>query len=223
MHLYIDECANGITGCSHICMNTYGSYRCSCPFETSLANDSKTCEGCPIDNGGCQQVCVTESGGRSFHCLCHGNYDLVNKRTCRARGQQAYLLFSNDFDIRRMNFDGTGYKYVKRSLSRVYALDIHYAKGKVYYATQPAFSFFKEIREIREMDFSGANDRRILYDNKYVDDPEALAVDWVSDKLYWTDQDLKKVLRANLNGTNPEVVVDNLKSPRGIAIDPYLM
>jgi sugar lactone lactonase YvrE len=215
----IDECENGTAGCSHTCTNTYGSYRCSCPPETTLASDLKTCEGCPIDNGGCQQVCVTAPGGKSFHCLCHDNYILVSGKTCRARGPQPYLLFSNDFDIRRLNFDGTGYKYVKRGLSRVYALDMHYTKGKIYYATQPAFEFFKEIRE---MDFSGANDRRILKDSKYVDDPEGLVVDWVSNKLYWADQDLKKVFRANLNGTNPEVVATNLTSPRGIAVDPYL-
>lgn len=164
-------------------------------------------------------MCVTAPGGNSFHCLCHDNYKLVSGKKCQARGPQPYLLFSNDFDIRRLNFDGTGYKYVKRSLSRVYALDMHYTNGKVYYATQPSFSFYKEIRE---MDFSGANDKRILYNSKFVDDPEGMAVDWLNDKLYWTDQDLKKVVRADLDGSNAEIIVDGLQSPRAIAIDPYL-
>ena len=217
--LDIDECSNGTSGCSHFCTNTYGSYRCSCPAETSLGSDSRTCEGCPINNGGCQQVCVTAPGGSSYHCLCHGNYQLVSGKNCRAKGPQPYLLVSNDYDIRRLNFDGTGFRYVKRSLSRVYALDMHYAKGKVYYATRQAFKFYKQIRE---MDFSGANDRLILENSKFVDNPEGLVVDWVNDKLYWTDVNLKKVLQANLDGSSPKVIADNLKSPRAIAIDPYL-
>ena len=211
--LGINECVDA----SHFCENTNGSNRCLCPAELSLANDSRTREGCLNNNGGCQQICVTiTQRGKRFDCLC---YELINEETRKARGPQPYLLFSNGFDIQRMNFDGTNYSYVKRSLSGVYALDLHYMKGKIYYATQPASSSSKEIRE---MDFSGGNDRCILNDTIYILNPEGIAVDWVNDKLYWTDRDLKKIVQANLNETNAEVIVDNLQSPRGIVIHPYL-
>lgn len=41
----IDECAEGISGCSHRCSNTVGSYYCSCPIGYRLTSDNLTCNG----------------------------------------------------------------------------------------------------------------------------------------------------------------------------------
>ncbi len=38
-------------------------------------------------------------------------------------------------------------------------------------------------------------------------------------KIYWADPGEGKIFRANLDGTNSEVIVSNLGSPRGIALD----
>jgi hypothetical protein len=205
-------------GCSHSCQNIIGGYRCICPPGTFLASDGRTCEGCSIDNGGCQQVCVTALGGQSFHCLCHGNYDLIGRK-CRAKGPQPYLLFSTGTAIRQMNFDGTGLKTLTSSVNRAVALDIHYQNGKVYYATQPLFSFRKDLYE---MDLSTHNEKIILSGNMYknLDDPFQIAVDWVNDKLYWTDEDRRVIVRVSLNGSNPTEIIKG-GSPRGIAIDPH--
>ena len=41
----IDECAENIDSCSHDCVNTDGSYYCSCPNGSVLISDNKTCTG----------------------------------------------------------------------------------------------------------------------------------------------------------------------------------
>lgn len=41
----IDECAEGISGCSHTCRNTVGSYTCSCRTGYRLASDNHGCNG----------------------------------------------------------------------------------------------------------------------------------------------------------------------------------
>lgn len=212
----IDECATGLAGCSHSCTNIIGSFRCTCPAETFLESDGRTCEGCSIDNGGCQQVCVTAPGDQSFHCLCHGNYELTNGKKCRAKGPQPYLLFANDDDIRQMNFDGTGYKSLQTKLNRAFAMDIHYQRGKVYFSSQSAFSDFADLYEL---DLATNNAHQILSDSNFVDDPAHIAIDWVNDKLYWTD--VNSVMRVDLDGSNPKELI-RAGRPYGIAVDPYL-
>ena len=41
----IDECAEGISGCSQTCSNTVGSYICSCRTGYRLASDNHGCIG----------------------------------------------------------------------------------------------------------------------------------------------------------------------------------
>ena len=44
-HADIDECAEGMDGCTHTCTDTKGSYVCSCDTGYRLANDSHGCNG----------------------------------------------------------------------------------------------------------------------------------------------------------------------------------
>ena len=41
----INECTSGRHSCSHNCVNTKGSYYCTCPQRMMLDSDNKTCIG----------------------------------------------------------------------------------------------------------------------------------------------------------------------------------
>lgn len=43
--LDVDECTVDMGGCSDVCMNTAGSYRCLCTEGYSLKEDGMTCAG----------------------------------------------------------------------------------------------------------------------------------------------------------------------------------
>ena len=45
MHIDIDECALGISGCNQICNNNIGSYICSCYHGYQISSNSRTCTG----------------------------------------------------------------------------------------------------------------------------------------------------------------------------------
>ena len=45
LHTDIDECSEGVSGCSQLCSNTVGSYRCSCQNGYQLGSDNHTCLG----------------------------------------------------------------------------------------------------------------------------------------------------------------------------------
>ena len=50
-------------------------------------------------------------------------------------------------------------------------------------------------------------------------EPQAIAVDDVGGKIYWTDSGTHKIHRANLNGSGCETLVKWSYNPRGIAVD----
>ena len=63
----IDECLNQNGGCSDVCTNTEGSFKCSCNGRRVLGRNRKKCQRrnngheanhdpCEFDNGGCEQV-----------------------------------------------------------------------------------------------------------------------------------------------------------------------
>ena len=48
-----------------------------------------------------------------------------------------------------------------------------------------------------------------------------LAVDWINDKLYWTDSNLDRIEVLDLNTSKRSVLVSTgLDKPRGIAVHP---
>lgn len=53
--------------------------------------------------------------------------------------------------------------------------------------------------------------------------PEGLAVDWSSQKIYWTDSGIEtnRIEVSNYDGTHRKVLFwQNLDQPRAIAVDP---
>ena len=44
-HIDINECTLGISGCNQNCINTIGSYVCSCYLGYQIISDNRTCMG----------------------------------------------------------------------------------------------------------------------------------------------------------------------------------
>lgn len=62
-YLDIDECALSISGCSHNCTNSNGSYFCTCYPGFEILNDNRTCIG---------KNCASNSWIRCYlQCLMH--------------------------------------------------------------------------------------------------------------------------------------------------------
>ncbi|XP_048256923.1 uncharacterized protein LOC124140301 isoform X3 [Haliotis rufescens] len=85
----IDECPGP---CAQDCMNTDGSYKCSCRPGYTLNANGRSCDDvneCNADNGGCSQVCVNDVG--SYKCQCNSGYQLFSMD-----GQLNYTLANNE-------------------------------------------------------------------------------------------------------------------------------
>ena len=50
--------------------------------------------------------------------------------------------------------------------------------------------------------------------------PEGVAIDWIGRNIYWTDSESDSIEVANLDGLNHKVLVEDVKNPRAIVMDP---
>ncbi|XP_070174967.1 uncharacterized protein [Littorina saxatilis] len=80
----INECSQNYN-CTHLCVNTPGSYTCACRYGYRLDSDDVSCDDvneCAEEMDGCQQQCANTEG--SFECLCSPGYTLSSKGSCEA-------------------------------------------------------------------------------------------------------------------------------------------
>ncbi|XP_035664222.1 mucin-like protein [Branchiostoma floridae] len=75
----VDECWFGIAECDHTCINTDGSFICSCDPGFHLISETRCEEEVDVDecatgNGDCEQNCVNTY--LSYHCTCNDGYTL---------------------------------------------------------------------------------------------------------------------------------------------------
>ncbi|CAK8671827.1 unnamed protein product [Clavelina lepadiformis] len=89
-----NECAVENGGCSHVCIDTQGSYFCECPEPLFLGADSRTCQEfapigiqrsasdeCANNNGGCSDFCTDTLVG--YNCSCEAGKVLgPDEHTC---------------------------------------------------------------------------------------------------------------------------------------------
>ena len=60
---------------------------------------------------------------------------------------------------------------------------------------------------------------KILHSIGFVYYP-GIAVDWISDNLYWSDEDLGIVVVSRIDGRYPHVLMNSIGRPRGIDVNP---
>lgn len=64
-------------------------------------------------------------------------------------------------------------------------------------------------------------DQRVVIDGATVGVPMGLALDWLHDRLYWTDPDRDTIESSDLDGGRMAIVVySGLDKPRDIVVDP---
>lgn len=99
LKLDINECLlrNGHGPCQDTCINTWGSYKCTCDGlpGTRINYNQHTCEDageCANNNGGCSHTCLTTMG-RVF-CLCPSGFILSDDwKTCQGNILDYWVLF----------------------------------------------------------------------------------------------------------------------------------
>jgi len=124
--------------------------------------------------------------------------------------------------IHRANFDGSNIEdLVTSGLNMPYAIRLDTVNNKLYWTEDLG-------HRIRRSNLDGSNVETIISSGTGTLWPIGLVVNTVDSKIYWTDNDYQNahatpsVCRANLDGTNVEVLLtkaSGISKPEGIGID----
>jgi VCBS repeat-containing protein len=113
--------------------------------------------------------------------------------------------------IQRANLDGSGAQTLVTSSGLLTGLAVDSVAGKLYWSDFGA-------RWIRRANLDGSQVENVVQ-LPLAENISAIVVDALGGKLYWAD-DRRVIIRANLNGTNVETIVDVQNTPSQLALDP---
>lgn len=181
---------------------------------------------CAKDRGGCQHLCLATSSV-SHVCKCAIGFKLdPAKQKCI--GHEEFILYSMSYELKGIPLydeDATeeNKKDVLGPISRVALatnIDFLYKSDYIYWADSDKSTITRIKRD-------GTNRKVILsYPYETIDSNQGdwlagIAVDWVAENLYWSDQKRGIIEVARHDGTLRYVVISQLNQPTALAVDPY--
>ncbi|KAI0213066.1 hypothetical protein LSAT2_001943 [Lamellibrachia satsuma] len=224
-------CSSSNGGCSHVCLpiDTTSS-RCTCPSFGGLALKDKNCRKptsmllyALADEGvvGFIDPSGTSTNdrfliGRSLRPVAVA-YDPVNK--------VVYWSDVYEHTVHQANFDGSNHKIFLRSSTHsigvVDGLSVDAKHGRLYYSNMGTTHVSNKLytwHRIETIKFDGTGLRTVI---TRAEKPRALWIDTSTNHLYYTSWGPQaSVVRTNLDGTEPSVVLQNMDNPNGLAVGP---
>ena len=102
-------------------------------------------------------------------------------------------------------------RVLEESAQDARAVTSHFEQGLVFYSdVSTDLIYSTSAREASDWREVTANTRRV----------EGLAIDWRSDVLYWSDNDLEYIMAAKVTGHLHRKHVEDTGKAQGIAVDP---
>jgi low density lipoprotein receptor-related protein 5/6 len=119
---------------------------------------------------------------------------------------------TTDGKIRCANLDGTGITDLITNLTRPRGIALDVAGKRVYWTDDEE----NGAEAIRRANLDGSDQESLV--STQVSDPTAIGLDVKNGKMYWVDIGLSQVSRADLDGSDVEVLAMDLGEPYGIAL-----
>ncbi|SPP86795.1 putative vitellogenin receptor isoform X2 [Drosophila guanche] len=199
---------------------------CYCPAGFRLAKFGNKCvdidECQERESELCSQSCENTSGG--YRCLCDPGYQLArDNRTCRATisnaSEHPLLLYTTQMNVMGMQL-GSGQQHWSRhhvyqvagNLSKV--IGVAYDGSHVYWT-----NIQNEAESIVKAKSDGSHSEILLTSG--LDAPEDLAVDWLTQNIYFSDNEMRHIAVCSHDAHNCVVLVtEDVHQPRGLALWP---
>lgn len=167
----------------------------------------------------CDQLCFAMPNDDKEKCECAlGKLD-GDGRTCIQ--PEEYLLITTRREIRSFSLDKAhGSPFLPHgNLSNVVGLDYDYENKRIFFSQirpEPMIAYIDIDMIVPPKSAIEGRPNIIL---KQGINPEGIAYDWVSKKIYWTDSSNKSIYAMNLDGTQVVDIV-HVDRPRALVLDP---
>uniref|UniRef100_A0A182SIS6 EGF-like domain-containing protein n=1 Tax=Anopheles maculatus TaxID=74869 RepID=A0A182SIS6_9DIPT len=179
---------------------------------------------------GCEHLCIPVSA-QSHVCRCAIGYKSDPRNASRCIGLDDILVYSIGHQLRGIALSlpaGTIDSQLRgnqeslgplQQISLATCIDFHVAHDYVYIADTDRGSITRIKRDGSAREVIISNFEQVV-DGSTLDWLGGIAIDWVAQNIYWTDQKRNLIEVARLNGSLRYVVASDVESPQLLAIDP---
>ncbi|KAI1237378.1 Low-density lipoprotein receptor-related protein 1B [Lamprotornis superbus] len=171
--------------------------------------------------GACSHICLLSSSYKARTCRCRTGFILGSDgRSCKRPKNELFLFYGKGRPgiIRGMDLNtkiSDEYMIPIENLVNPRALDFHAETNYIYFADTTSFL-------IGRQKIDGTERETILKDD--LDNVEGIAVDWIGNNLYWTNDGHRKtiaVARLEKAAQSRKTLLEgDMSHPRGIVVDP---
>lgn len=133
------------------------------------------------------------------------------------------MIYTNPNEIRIVDTNGKGDRLLISGLHYAVAIDYHLKKKTVYWSDSKigriSYFNYEDISDLK-------NNRHVTLKAQVIPNIQfnslaGIAVDWISDKVYFIDDETYRIYVSNLDGTNLKALyTEGITYPRAIAVDP---
>uniref|UniRef100_A0A2K5KTH0 LDL receptor related protein 1B n=1 Tax=Cercocebus atys TaxID=9531 RepID=A0A2K5KTH0_CERAT len=183
---------------------------------------SHACEVDPYGMpGGCSHICLLSSSYKTRTCRCRTGFNLGSDgRSCKRPKNELFLFYGKGRPgiVRGMDLNtkiADEYMIPIENLVNPRALDFHAETNYIYFADTTSFL-------IGRQKIDGTERETILKDD--LDNVEGIAVDWIGNNLYWTNDGHRKTINVarleKASQSRKTLLEGEMSHPRGIVVDP---
>ncbi|KAK2516454.1 Lrp1 [Columba guinea] len=187
-----------------------------------LAVRSHACEPDQFGKpGGCSDICLLGNSHKTRTCRCRSGFSLGSDgKSCKKPEHELFLVYGKGRPgiIRGMDMGAKvpdEHMIPIENLMNPRALDFHAETGFIYFADTTSYL-------IGRQKIDGTERETILKDG--IHNVEGIAVDWMGNNLYWTDDGPKKTISvARLEKAaqmRKTLIEGKMTHPRAIVVDP---
>ncbi|XP_053083242.1 low-density lipoprotein receptor-related protein 1 isoform X3 [Pangasianodon hypophthalmus] len=180
---------------------------------------------CELDQfgkpGGCSDICLLGNSHKSRTCRCRSGFSLGSDgKSCKKPEHELFLVYGKGRPgvIRGMDINPKvqdEYMIPIENLMNPRALDFHAQSNFIYFSDATSYLIGRQKIDGTERD-------TILKEGVHT--VEGIAVDWMANNLYWTDDGPKKtisVARLEKAAQTRKILIEGkMTHPRAIVVDP---